>query len=109
MKWSPNSICDLYQSRWGVEVFFKQIKQTLQLTDFIGHSENAVRWQVWSTLLAIVLLRFIAFHNTWEKPFTRLVTLLRSVLFAKLELSSVLKSCGTAHGRNRHYYPRCKN
>jgi hypothetical protein len=34
MQWAPGSICDLYQARWGIEVFFKQIKQTLQLADF---------------------------------------------------------------------------
>ncbi|MCD6394798.1 MAG: IS4 family transposase [Planctomycetes bacterium] len=38
MSWAPSSICDLYKCRWGVEVFFKQIKQTLQLADFLGHS-----------------------------------------------------------------------
>jgi hypothetical protein len=40
--WAPSSICDLYKCRWGIEVFFKQIKQTLQLSDFLGHSQNAI-------------------------------------------------------------------
>ena len=60
MEWSASSICDLYEGRWGVEVFFKQIKQTLQLSDFLGHNENAVRWQVWTALLTYVILRFIS-------------------------------------------------
>jgi IS4 transposase len=51
MQWSPSSVCDLYKARWGIEVFFKQIKQTLQLADFLGYNENAVRWQVWIALL----------------------------------------------------------
>lgn len=38
MDWAASSICDLYQSRWAIEVFFKQIKQTLQICDFLGHS-----------------------------------------------------------------------
>ncbi len=41
---------DLYRCRWQIEVFFKQIKQTLQ-GDFLGHNANAVRWQVWTALL----------------------------------------------------------
>ena len=45
MQWAPSSICDLYKSRWGIEVFFKEIKQTLQIADFMGYSENAVRCQ----------------------------------------------------------------
>jgi hypothetical protein len=46
MEWSPRSVADLYRSRWSIEVFFKQIKQTLKLADFLGHNANAVRWQV---------------------------------------------------------------
>ena len=49
MGWSPASVADLYRCRWSIEAFFKQIKQTLQLADFLGHSANAVRWQIWTT------------------------------------------------------------
>jgi IS4 transposase len=45
MDWSPQSVTDLYRCRWTIEVFFKQIKQTLKLADFLGHSANAARWQ----------------------------------------------------------------
>lgn len=100
-KWSPNSICDLYKSRWGVEVFFKQIKQTLQLADFLGHSENAVRWQVWTALLCYVLLRYIAHLGKWQGSFSRLFTLLRGVLFARLAMYNVLDACGKARGSPR--------
>ena len=41
--WSPITVAELYRCRWDIEVFFKQIKQTLQLSDFIGQSANAVR------------------------------------------------------------------
>src|SRR5208283_5299585 len=44
LEWSPRSVADLYRCRWQIEVFFKQIKQTLQLADFLGHNANAVRW-----------------------------------------------------------------
>jgi hypothetical protein len=59
MKWAPLSICDLYKARWSIEVFFKQMKQTLQLSDFLGHSKEAVSWQIWTALLTHLLLRFI--------------------------------------------------
>jgi len=48
--WSATSVADLYRCRWQIEVFFKQIKQSLQLCDFLGNSANAVRWQVWTAL-----------------------------------------------------------
>ena len=101
MTWSPSSICDLYKSRWGIEVFFKQIKQTLQLADFLGHSENAMRWQVWMALLTYLLLRYIGFLGQWQGSFRRLFTLLRGVLFSCLEMFSVLEFCGTARGSPR--------
>jgi IS4 transposase len=41
--WSPTSVCDLYRRRWDIEVFFKQVKQTLKPGTFLGHSANAVR------------------------------------------------------------------
>jgi hypothetical protein len=46
--WSPRTIAGLYQARWAIELFFKEIKQTLQLRDFVGYNENAVKWQVWT-------------------------------------------------------------
>ncbi len=64
--WAASTVADLYHCRWQIEVFFKQIKQTLQLCDFLGHSANAVRWQVWSALLLYLLLRFHAFLSGWH-------------------------------------------
>ena len=96
LSWAPGSICDLYKCRWGVEVFFKQIKQTLQLADFVGHSQNAILWQVWTALLAYVLIRFVGYLGRWKGTFKRLFTLLRGVMFNRLDIIDVLVSCGTA-------------
>jgi IS4 transposase len=98
LKWSANTVAELYRCRWGIEVFFKQIKQTLQLTDFLGQSANAVRWQVWIALLVYVVLRFLASVSKWSHSFTRLWTVLRAVLWRKLSLLTLLKSYGTAGG-----------
>jgi hypothetical protein len=95
-EWSASSICDLYKARWSIEVFFKEIKQTLQLADFIGHNENAVRWQIWTALLVYVLLRFIAWQSKWAHTFVRLFTALRGVIWSCLDMYSVLTCCGTA-------------
>lgn len=97
-EWAASSICDLYKSRWGIEVFFKEIKQTLQIADFMGYSENAVRWQIWIALLVYVLLRFIAWQSHWKHSFTRLFTVIRGVLWSCSDVFSVLERCGTARG-----------
>jgi hypothetical protein len=101
LEWSAQTIVDLYRCRWGIEVFFKEIKQTLQLADFLGHNANAVRWQVWTALLTYVLLRFCAWISRWGHSFTRLFTLLRAALWLKLDLRSLLESYGTAGGSIR--------
>ena len=101
LEWSAQTIADLYRCRWEIEVFFKQIKQTLQLADFLGNSANAVHWQVWTALLTYLLLRFCAWLSQWGHSFTRLFALLRSALWQKLELRSLLEVYGTAGGGGR--------
>jgi hypothetical protein len=102
LEWSPRSVADLYRCRWQFEVFFKQIKQTLQLADFLGHNANAVRWQVWMALLVYMLLRYLSYVSKWAHSFTRLFTILRAVLWAKLDLLKLLDCYGTAKGSFRN-------
>jgi IS4 transposase len=102
LQWSPRSVADLYRCRWQIEVFFKQIKQTLQLADFLGHNANAVRWQVWMALLVYVLLRYLSYLSQWGHSFTRLFTILRAVLWSKLDLLDLLACYGTAGGTFRN-------
>jgi len=94
--WAPSSIADLYKSRWGIELFFKQIKQTLQIADFLGYNESAVKWQIWTALLVYILLRYIAHIKQWAFSFPRLFTVLRGVLWNLLDMHSVISACGTA-------------
>jgi Transposase DDE domain len=96
--WAASSVAELYRCRWQIEVFFKQIKQTLQLADFLGNSANAVRWQLWMALLTYVLLRYQAFLSGWGSSFVRLWAVVRSGLWLKLDLVGLLKSYGTAGG-----------
>lgn len=98
LAWSATSIAELYRCRWQIEAFFKQIKQTLQLADFLGHSANAVQWQVWMALLVYVLLRFQAWRCRWAHSFSRLLTLLRAALWQRRDLAQLLRRYGTADG-----------
>ena len=98
LEWSPATVCDLYRCRWEIEVFFKQLKQTVQLVDFLGNSANAVKWQVWTALLVHLLLRFLAWRSRWAHSFTRLFTFVRAALWLRRDLADLLKRCGTAEG-----------
>jgi hypothetical protein len=101
LEWSPRTVCDLYRRRWDIEVFFKQVKQSLKLANFLGHSANAVRWQVFTALLVYVLLRFQAWLSIWAHSFTRLFAVTRSALWERIDLLSLLRSHGTAPGSFR--------
>ena len=98
MEWAASSVADLYRCRWEIEVFFKQIKQTLNLADFLGHNANAVRWQIWTALLVFLLLRFLAHLSRWGHSFTRLFAIVRAALWERIDLDLLLKCYGTAGG-----------
>jgi hypothetical protein len=99
--WSATTIADLYRCRWSIETFFKELKQTLKLADFLGHNANAVKWQVWTALLTYLLLRFAAWLSNWSHSFTRLFALVRTALWEKVELEDLLTVYGTAKGGGR--------
>lgn len=103
--WSATSVAELYRCRWQIEAFFKQIKQTLQLADFLGQSANAVQWQVWMALLVYVLLRFQAWVSQWAHSFSRLLTLLRATLWQRRDLAQLLRRYGTANGHFAYIDP----
>ena len=103
--WSPNSIAELYKARWSIEIFFKEIKQALQIADFLGYNGNAIRWQIWTALPVYLLLRFIAQQGQWRHSFTRLITMLRGILWSALDMFRVLKCYGTARGTRMRALP----
>ncbi|WP_448193002.1 IS4 family transposase [Azospirillum sp. sgz301742] len=73
---SAQEIADLYKRRWGIELFFRWVKQTLKIRRFLGTSENAVRIQLAVALIAFLLLRLAqAAQKAVESPlaFARLV------------------------------------
>ena len=96
LKWSARTVAEIYRDRWGIETFFKELKQTCQIHDFIGYSENAVQWQVWIGLLAHLLLRYLRYLSLWGLSFSRLAALVRGTLWNRRNLIETLKMYGTA-------------
>jgi IS4 transposase len=96
--WSPRTVCDLYRRRWDIEVFFKQIKQVLHISNFLGYSANAVIWQIYSALLMYLLLRYQAFLSKWTCCFTQLFTRVRAALWEYIDISRLMECYGTATG-----------
>ena len=87
-----SEIALIYRKRWGIELLFKKMKQNFQLHYFYGENENAIRTQVWCTLIAQLLLTEIQKKVGTKKAFSAIATLIRIHLISMLDVVELLKS-----------------
>ncbi len=80
------TIAAVYKDRWSVELFFKAIKTNLKVKTFVGTSANAVKTQLWTALIAMLILRFLQLKSKWGWSLSNLVALLRMNLFTHRDL-----------------------
>jgi hypothetical protein len=90
MTWSANTISELYKSRWQIEIFFRDIKQLLHIKSFIGTSQNAVMIQIWTSLITILILKYLKALAKYKWYLSNLVAFLRLNLFVKIGLQKWL-------------------
>jgi IS4 transposase len=83
---SASTIAGIYKQRWQIELFFKALKQHLRIKTFVGTSANAVRIQIWSALITILLLKYLQFKSKCAWALSHLVALLRWNLFTYRDL-----------------------
>lgn len=91
-KWSADTIGQLYKARWTIEIFFRDIKQLLHIKTFIGTSENAVKIQIWTALITILVLKALKNIATHPWYLSNLVAFIRLNLFVKIELREWLNN-----------------
>jgi hypothetical protein len=85
-KLAARTIAAIYKDRWQIELFFKALKQNLKIKTFVGTSENAVRIQIWSALITMLIVRYLQLRSRWGWPLSNLVALLRMNLFTHRDL-----------------------
>ena len=85
-KLSAATIAAIYKERWQIELFFKALKQNLKIKTFVGTSSNAVRIQIWTALIAILLLKYLQMRSRIGWSLSNLVALLRINLFVHRDL-----------------------
>lgn len=83
---SAGTLARVYRFRWQIELFFKALKQNLKIKTFVGTSENAVKTQVWTALIAMLLLKFLQLKSTWAWSLSNLAALLRFNLLTYRDL-----------------------
>jgi len=81
-----STIAAIYKDRWQIELFFKALKQNLKIKTFVGTSANAVKIQIWTALIAMLILRFLQLRSKLHWSLSNLVALLRMNLFTHRDL-----------------------
>jgi IS4 transposase len=81
-----STIATIYKDRWQIELFFKALKQNLRIKTFVGTSANALKIQIWTALIAILLLKYMQMKARFGLSLSNLVALLRMNLFVYRDL-----------------------
>lgn len=85
-----STIAAIYKDRWAVELFFKALKQNLKIKTFVGTTANAVKTQIWTALISMLLLRYLQLSSRFGWSLANLVALLRMNLFTHRDLMTWL-------------------
>lgn len=85
-----STVAAIYKDRWQIELFFKALKQNLKIKTFVGTSANAVKTQIWTALISMLLLRYLQLSSRWGWSLSNLVALLRLNLFTHRDLMTWL-------------------
>lgn len=84
--WSPATIAAIYKDRWQIEIFFKTLKQQLKVKSFVGTSENALLSQLWTALIAYLLLSYLKFKSKFQWSLYTLSSIIPTNLFSRRDL-----------------------
>lgn len=83
---AASTVAAIYKERWQIELFFKVLKQCLKVKTFVGTSENAVQVQIWTALIASLLVKFLHLKSTWTWSLSNLAAMLRFNLLSYRDL-----------------------
>ena len=86
LSFGSTTIASAYKDRWQIEIFFKTIKQNLKIKTFVGTSPNALMIQIWTALIAVLILKYLKFKSRFAWSISNLVAMLRYNLFTYRDL-----------------------
>ena len=86
LTFGSTTVAAIYKDRWQIETFFKTIKQNLRIKTFVGTSPNALLIQIWTALIAVLVLKYLKFRSRFGWSLSNLVAMLRYNLFSYRDL-----------------------
>ena len=90
LKLAASTVAAVYRDRWQIEQFFRALKQSLRIKTFVGTSANAVLVQIWTALIAMLLVKYLQMRSSFGWSLSNLVALLRQQLFVYRDLMAWL-------------------
>jgi len=81
----------IYKKRWQIELLFKQLKQNFPLKYFLGDNENAIEIQIWTAMLANLLITLIKSNVKRRWAFSNLVSIIRQQLMSYIDIYRFLE------------------
>src|SRR5260370_20082572 len=76
------NIAAVYNERWQIELFFRALKQSLRVKTFVGTSAKALKTQLWTALIAMLLVKYLQLKSSFGWSLSNLVALLRQQLLS---------------------------
>ena len=92
LEFAASTIAAIYKERWQVELLFKALKQNLRIKTFVGTSSNALHIQIWTALIAMLILRYLQLKSQFGWSLSNLLAMLRFNLFAYRDLWTWLEN-----------------
>jgi hypothetical protein len=86
LEFGATTIAAIYKDRWQIELLFKALKQNLKIKTFVGTSATALHTQIWTALIALLVLKYLQLRSTFGWSLSNLVALLRMLLFTHRDL-----------------------
>jgi len=86
LTFGATTIARIYKDRWQIELLFKALKQNLKVKTFVGTSANALHTQIWTALIALLILKYLQLESTFGWSLSNLVALLQFQLFTHRDL-----------------------
>jgi hypothetical protein len=90
LQFGPTTVAHIYKDRWQIEVFFKALKQNLKIKTFVGTTPNALYIQIWTALIAMLLLKWLHYLSKAKWSLSNLASMLRLNLFSYRDLKAWL-------------------
>jgi len=86
MKLAAATVAEIYKNRWQIELFFKALKQSCKVKTFVGTSANALKTQIWTALISMLLVKILHMRSSFGWHLSNFMVLLRQQLFVYRDL-----------------------